>query len=90
MFSRVFLMRNDKNRDGKVDKSEFRGAEMGFNRLDQNKNGFIEADELGELHQSRMNDPKSMRERLESGDVRSPPTSKHLRDAADGAGKNEQ
>ena len=76
MFSRVFMMRNDKNGDGKVDKSEFRGAEMGFNRLDQNKNGFIEADELGELHQSRMNDPKSMRERLESGDVRKPPKGK--------------
>ncbi len=75
---------------GKVDKSEFRGAEMGFSRLDQNKNGLIEADELGELHQSRMNDPKSMLERLESGDVRSPPISKHSRDAADGSGKNEQ
>ena len=44
-----------------------------MNRLDQNKNGFIEIDELGELHQSRMNDPKSMRERLQSGDVRQPP-----------------
>jgi Ca2+-binding EF-hand superfamily protein len=67
------MLRNDRNGDGKVDKSEFVGAEMGFNRLDQNKNGFIEADELGELHQSRMDDPKSMRERLESGDVRQPP-----------------
>jgi hypothetical protein len=76
MFARVFMWRNDKNGDGKVDKSEFRGAEMGFNRLDKNANGFIEADELGELHQSRMNDPTSMRERLESGDVRKPPQDK--------------
>jgi Ca2+-binding EF-hand superfamily protein len=76
MFARVFMLRNDKNGDGKVDKSEFRGAEMGFSRLDQNKNGFIEADELGELHQSRMNDPKTMRERLHSGDVRKPPQDK--------------
>jgi hypothetical protein len=70
------MLRNDKNGDGKVDKSEFRGAQMGFDRLDKNKNGFIEADELGELHQSRMNDPKTMRERLQSGDVRKPPQDK--------------
>jgi hypothetical protein len=73
MFARVFMMRNDRNGGGKVDKSEFVGAEMGFDRLDQNGNGFIEINELGELHQSRMNDPKSMRERLESGDIRMPP-----------------
>jgi hypothetical protein len=79
MFARVFMLRNDKNGDGKVDKSEFRGAEMGFDRLDQNKNGFIEADELGELHQSRMNDPKTMRQRLQSGDVRKPPKDKRPR-----------
>ena len=76
MFSRVFMLRNDKNGDGKVDKSEFRGAEMGFKRLDQNKNGFIEIDELGELHKSRMNDPKSMRERLRRGDIRKRATGK--------------
>ena len=90
MFARVFMLRNDKNGDGKVDKSEFRGAEMGFNRLDQNKNGFIEADELGELHQSRMNDPKSMRERLQSGDVRKPPQDKRPTDSADGSDGNNQ
>ena len=90
MFSRVFMMRNDKNGDGKVDKSEFRGAEMGFNRLDQNKNGFIEIDELGELHQSRMNDPKSMRERLERGDVRKPPQGRGPRETADGPDEIEQ
>ena len=70
MFARVFMLRNDQDGDGKVDKSEFRGSQIGFDRLDQNKNGFIETDELGELHQSRMNDPKSMRERFESGDIR--------------------
>ena len=84
MFSQVFMLRNDKDGDGKVDRSEFRGADMGFNRLDQNKNGFIEVDELGELHQSRMNDPKSMRERLQSGDIRKPPKDKRSRDSADG------
>jgi Ca2+-binding EF-hand superfamily protein len=89
MFARVFMMRNDKNGDGKVDRSEFRGAQMGFDRLDQSENGFIEADELGELHQSRFNDPRSMRERLQSGDVREPPRDKrpkgssHNLDAAD-------
>lgn len=45
----------------------------GFTRLDKNKNGFIEADELGELHQRRLDDPKSMKQRLESGDVPKPP-----------------
>ena len=85
MFARVFMLRNDKNGDGKVDKSEFRGGQMGFDRLDKNKNGFIEADELGDLHQSRMNDPKSMRERLQSGDIRKPPQDKRPRDAVDGS-----
>ncbi len=88
MFARVFMLRNDRNGDGKVDKSEFVGAERGFNRLDQNENGFIEIDELGELHQSRMNDPKTMRERLESGDVRKPPIDKRPRDSADGSDGN--
>ena len=72
MFARVFMLRNDRNGDGRVDKSEFVGAEMGFNRLDQNKNGYIEVAELGVLHQSRLNDPKSMRERLEGGDQHNP------------------
>ncbi len=76
----IFMLRNDQNGDGKVDKSEFRGPEMGFKRLDQNQNGFIEIDELGELRQSRMNDPKTMRERLQSGDVRKPPQDKAHKD----------
>jgi hypothetical protein len=88
MFARVFMLRNDKNGDGKVDRSEFRGADMGFNRLDQNKNGFIEVDEPGGLHQSRMNDPKSMRERLQSGDFRKPPQDKRPTDSADGSDGN--
>ena len=32
--------------------------------MDRNRNGFIEADELSELHQRRLNDPKSMSEWL--------------------------
>ena len=51
---------------------------------DQNKNGFIEVDELGGLHQIRMNDPKGMRERLLSEDLRKPPKDKRPRDPADG------
>jgi len=59
-------------------------AEFVFNRLDQNKNGFIEVNELGELHKSRMNDPQSMRERLQSGDVRKPPKDKRPRNGTNG------
>ncbi len=72
-FARVFILRSDRNGDGKIDESEFRGAAAGFQRLDKNKNGFIETDELGELHQRRLNDPKTMRERLRDGDVKQPP-----------------
>jgi len=75
-FAQVFILRSDQNGDGKITKEEFRGPAFGFNRLDKNSNGFIEADELGELHQRRLNDPKSMRERLKSGDVPTPPQDK--------------
>ena len=51
---------------------------------DQNENCFIEVDELGGLHQIRMNDPKSMRGRLLSEDLRKPPKDKRPRDPADG------
>jgi Ca2+-binding EF-hand superfamily protein len=75
-FAQVFILRSDRDGDGRISKDEFRGSALGFDRLDKNKNGFIEADELGELHQQRLNDPKSMRERLESGDVPTPPQGK--------------
>jgi Ca2+-binding EF-hand superfamily protein len=75
-FSQVFIMRSDKDDDGRISKSEFRGSALGFDRMDKNKNGFIESDELGELHQKRLADPKSMSERLKSGDIRRPPQDK--------------
>jgi len=75
-FAQVFILRSDQNGDGKISKEEFRGPAFGFNRLDKNSNGFIEANELGDLHQRRLNDPKSMRERLKSGDVPKPPKDK--------------
>jgi len=74
-FAQVFIMRSDKNGDGKLDKSEFRGGAARFDQMDKNANGFLEPEELKELHERRMADPKSMRERLESGDVRRPPPS---------------
>lgn len=75
-FAQVFILRSDQDGDGKISKKEFLGPAFGFDRMDKNKNGFIEADELGELHQRRLNDPKTMRERLESGDVPKPPMGK--------------
>lgn len=75
-FAQVFMLQNDKNGDGKISREEFRGQASGFSRLDKNGNGFIEADELGDLHERRMSDPKSMRERLQSGDVPKPPQDK--------------
>jgi len=72
-FAQVFIMRSDKDGDGRISKSEFRGSDSGFERMDNNKNGFIESDELGELHQSRLADPKTMSQRLQDGDMRQPP-----------------
>ena len=86
-FAQVFIMRSDQDGDGKISRDEFRGPGFGFDRLDKNNNGFIEADELGELHQRRLNDPKSMKQRLESGDLPKPPADKRpqsLRDAESG------
>jgi len=73
-FAQVFIMRSDKDGDGRISKSEFRGSDSGFERMDNNKNGFIESDELGELHQSRLADPKTMSQRLQDGDMRQPPS----------------
>ena len=69
----------------KIDKREFRGGAAGFQRLDKNTNGFIEVDELGELHQRRLNDPKSMKERLRDGDVKRPQRDKRPNGLKDGA-----
>jgi len=68
-FVMVFMMRSDRNGDGVVDKSEFRGSDARFDQMDKNGNGKLEPDELADLHNSRTKDPKSMRERLNSGDL---------------------
>ena len=88
-FSQVFILRSDQNGDGKISREEFRGPSFGFDRLDKNKNGFIEADELGELHQRRLDDPKSMKERLESGDIPKPPQDKRPKGLGDADSKKE-
>ncbi len=75
-FAMVFMMQNDKNGDGAVDKSEFRGSDARFDQMDKNANGKLESVELADLHASRMNDPKSMGERLASGDLPRRPPSK--------------
>ncbi len=72
-FAQVFIMRSDRNGDGRIDKSEFRGSDSRFDLMDKNGNGYIDPEELTELHTRRMNDPKTMRERLDSGEVRRPP-----------------
>ncbi len=72
-FAQVFILRSDQDGDGRISKKEFRGPAFGFDRMDKNKNGYIEANELGELHQRRLNDPQSMKDRLETGDVPKPP-----------------
>jgi len=69
LFVNVFIMQNDKNGDGAVDKSEFRGSADRFDQMDKNANGKLDDDELAELHNRRMQDTKSMDERLKSGDL---------------------
>lgn len=82
-FAQVFILQSDQNGDGKISKEEFRGPDFGFNRLDKNGNGFVEADELGDLHQRRLNDPKSMKERLEGGDIPKSPQDKQPKGLGD-------
>jgi len=82
-FAMVFLMRNDRNGDGVVDRSEFRGAPWRFDRMDKNRNGQLDAEELEELHARRMSDPKSMPERLRDGDApRAPAGARPSRDGS--------
>ncbi|MCP4511194.1 MAG: hypothetical protein GY826_32895 [Fuerstiella sp.] len=88
-FDQVFILRSDKDSDGKISKEEFRGPVSGFNRLDKNRNGFIEKDELGDLHQRRLNDPKSIKERLRSGDISKPLQGKRPNVSGDAQTKKE-
>lgn len=67
------MMQNDKNGDGVVDKSEFRGSDDRFDQMDKNSNGKLEAEELTDLHKRRMQDPKSMHQRRKSCDRPGPP-----------------
>ena len=73
MFYRVFVSRNDKNADGVIDKSEFRGSDDRFDQMDENKNGKLDRAEIDALHRSRVADPVSMRERIARGETRRPP-----------------
>jgi len=73
MFFKVFVSRNDRNNDGVIDKSEFRGGGDRFDQMDKNKNGKLDRAEIDELHRSRMADPLSMRQRIARGETRRPP-----------------
>ncbi len=73
MFFKVFVSRNDRNNDGVIDKSEFRGGGDRFDQMDKNKNGKLDRSEIDELHRSRMADPLSMRQRIARGETRRPP-----------------
>lgn len=73
MFFKVFVSRNDKNGDGMIEKSEFRGGGDRFDTMDKNKNGKLDRAEIDELHRKRVADPLSMRQRIERGETRRPP-----------------
>jgi hypothetical protein len=73
MFFRVFVSRNDKNGDGGIEKSEFRGGAERFDQMDRNKNGQLDRSEIDELHRKRVADPLSMRQRIERGLTRRTP-----------------
>ncbi len=63
-FIQVFISRNDRNGDGIVEKSEFQGSAARFDEMDTNRNGRLDSAELLPLFRSRLNDPRSMQERL--------------------------
>jgi Ca2+-binding EF-hand superfamily protein len=73
MFFKVFVSRSDQNGDGMIEKSEFRGGGDRFDKMDKNKNGKLDRDEIDELHRTRMADPLSMRQRIAQGETRRPP-----------------
>jgi hypothetical protein len=73
MFFKVFVSRNDKNGDGIIQKSEFRGGGVRFDQMDKNKNEKLDRAEIDELHRTRMADPLSMRQRIARGETRQPP-----------------
>ena len=50
MFFKVFVSRNDKNGDGVVEKSEFRGGGPRFDQMDKNENGKLDRAEIDEFH----------------------------------------
>ena len=43
--AQVFIMRSDKNGDGRLGRSELRGAAARFDQMDKNANGFLEPGE---------------------------------------------
>jgi hypothetical protein len=56
-----------------VTEDEFRGSPARFDAMDKNHDGRLDRAEIEELHKSRMADPLSMRQRMETGQLRQPP-----------------
>jgi hypothetical protein len=86
MFFKVFVSRSDQNGDGVIEKSEFRGGGDRFDQMDKNQNGKLDRAEIDELHRSRMADPLSMRQRIDSGQTRRPPFAPPAGISAEGNG----
>lgn len=57
---------DDKNKDGKLSRSEFSGPDRAFDRLDEDGDGFITRAELRKARENRPHDPQ------ETGDDREP------------------